>query len=343
MGKSNKRGQEIRGFILQNIPKNPHNIVNQVVDHFSISRQAVSRYIQKLLKEEYITAEGHTRQRKYSLRVIHKEHFSVPLAGLEEDMLWEKRIFDLFNGVPENVLDIWHYSFTEMVNNAIDHSGGKKLTVDVEMNGFLTRIFVSDDGIGIFKKIKEECGLEDERHAILELAKGKLTTDPESHTGEGIFFTSRMLDNFEVLSGEVYFSHEFGQEKDWILERDLPRTGTAVFMSLANQSPRAYQEVFGRFASEDEDYGFTKTVVPVRLVRHGVENLVSRSQAKRLLGRVDRFKTVILDFQDVDSIGRAFADEIFRIFQRNHPNILLLTVNTVEYVEKMIALAKGRE
>ena len=26
---------------------------------------------------------------------------------------------------------------------------------------------------------------------VLELAKGKLTTDPASHTGEGIFFTSR--------------------------------------------------------------------------------------------------------------------------------------------------------
>jgi len=44
-----------------------------------------------------------------------------------------------------------------------------------------------------------------------------------------------------------------------------------------------------------------------------------------------------------DLTGRAFADEIFRVFQRNHPSILLMTVNTVDCVEKMIAMAKGRE
>jgi len=343
MARYYKRGREIREFILQSIPKHPQDVVNQVVDRFGISRQAVSRYIQELLAEGYISAKGNTRQRTYSLRVIHESRISVPLAGLEEDRLWRERIVDIFEGIPTNVLNIWHYSFTEMVNNAIDHSGGKELTIAVEMNGLLTMISMHDDGIGIFRKIKEGCGLEDERHAVLELAKGKLTTDPESHTGEGIFFTSRMLDDFAVLSGEVYFSHKFGKEEEWILERELPKTGTSVFMFLANQSRRTDQEVFKRFSSEEEDYGFTKTVVPVRLVRHGVENLVSRSQAKRLLGRVDKFKTVILDFQDVDSIGRAFADEVFRVFERSHPSILLIPINTVECVEKMIALAKGRE
>ncbi len=152
-----------------------------------------------------------------------------------------------------------------------------------------------------------------------------------------------MLDDFAVLSGEVYFSHAVGEDEDWIVERELPKTGTSVFMSLSNQSRCTTQGVFEQFASEDEDYGFTKTIVPVRLVRHGVENLISRSQAKRLLGRFDRFKTVILDFEDVDSIGRAFADEIFRVFERSYPNILLIPINTVECVEKMITMAKGRE
>jgi len=38
------------------------------------------------------------------------------------------------------------------------------------------------------------------------LAKGKLTTDPKRHSGEGIFFSSRMFDEFDILSGGV-FSH----------------------------------------------------------------------------------------------------------------------------------------
>ncbi len=73
-----------------------------------------------------------------------------------------------------------------------------------------------------------------------------------------------------------------------------------MFMLLANQSDRTPEDVFRRYASEEDDYGFTKTVVPVRLAREGSEQLVSRSQAKRLLARVDRFATVILDFSGVD-------------------------------------------
>ena len=34
---------------------------------------------------------------------------------------------------------------------------------------------------------------------VWELPKsGKLTTDPDNHTGEGIFFTSRVFDEFEI-------------------------------------------------------------------------------------------------------------------------------------------------
>lgn len=335
-----RHGKEIREFIIHNIPNHPRDVVSVASKRFGVSRQAVNRHIRELLAEGYITAEGKTRQREYALRVLRDKNFTVPLAGLAEDRVWRTEVAPLLKELPRNVLDIWHYGFTEMVNNAIDHSGGHELRVVIKMNPLITRASLHDDGIGIFRKIKEELHLEDERHAVLELAKGKLTTDPERHTGEGIFFTSRMMDHFAVLSGDVYFSHEYGKEEDWILEGSPPHTGTSVFMELANNSERTDQEVFDRFVSDEEDYGFTRTVVPVRLARHGAEKLVSRSQAKRLLARVDRFKTVILDFKEIDSIGRAFADEVFRVFQRNNPGIHLLTTHTVPEVEKMIALAR---
>ncbi len=340
MTKPTKRGREIRSFIIQAIPDHPRDVVNVVSKRFGISRQAVNRYIRELLDEGHITAVGKTRRRQYSLKILHDIRFTVPLAGLEEDRLWRNKVAPVFTLLPRNVIDIWHYAFTEMVNNAIDHSGGRELTVVIQMNALLTELFVHDDGIGIFRKIKEECRLEDERHAVLELAKGKLTTDPDNHTGEGIFFTSRMLDDFEILSDDIFFSHEHGEKEDWILKRDRHKTGTSVFMYLENESARTDKEVFDRFASEEQDCGFTKTIVPVRLARHGVEKLVSRSQAKRLLARVDRFNTVIFDFQDVDTIGRAFADEIFRVFERNNPGISLIAINTTPLVEKMIAHAQ---
>ena len=72
-----------------------------------------------------------------------------------------------------------------------------------------------------------------------------LTTDPDHHSGEGIFFSSRVFDGFEILSGGVFFSHEFGDEEDWLLERHNPQNGTSVFMKLNNhtlrQSDRRFQ------------------------------------------------------------------------------------------------------
>jgi len=260
---------------------------------------------------------------------------------LAEDVAWREDMVDLLGQVPENVSDIWHYGFTEIFNNALDHSNGSVLTIQLKKTAISTELALYDDGIGIFKKIQAELELLDERHAILELAKGKLTTDPDNHTGEGIFFTSRMFDDFEILSGGTYFSHKFDEKEDWILERDKFSSGTAVWMKLNNHTSRTSKKIFDKFTSGD-DYGFTKTVVPVKLVQYGDDKLVSRSQAKRLLARIDRFRTVLLDFQGVDSIGLAFADEIFRVFALKHPQTQLIPIKANSAVTRVIQRAQNQ-
>lgn len=254
---------------------------------------------------------------------------------LAEDQVWRNDVLPILAGLPYNVIDIWQYCFTEMLNNAIDHSGGTKVVVQVDRQETRTRIAVMDNGVGIFRKIQRSMGLIDERHAILELSKGKLTTDPEKHSGQGIFFTSRLLDAFDLLSGGVFFNHVFGEDEDWVTERAESEEGTTVFMQLRNETPRTCKDVFDQYSSGD-DYGFTKTVVPVRLAQYGNDKLVSRSQAKRVLARVDLFKTVLFDFTGIDSIGQAFADEIFRVFAKSHPEIKLRALNTSADTARMI-------
>ncbi len=78
-----------------------------------------------------------------------------------------------------------------------------------------------------------------------------------------------------------------------------------VVLQFLNNTARTSEPVFDGFTSGD-DYGFTKTIIPVRLTQYGDDKLVSRPQTKRLLARVDKFKTVIYDFNDVGSIGQAF-------------------------------------
>ena len=105
-------------------------------------------------------------------------------------------------------------------------------------------------------------------------------------------------------------------------------------MSLSNHTSRTPKKVFDKFTS---DFNFTKTVVPVKLARYDESELISRSQAKRLLARVELFKTVILDFHEVEVIGQAFADEIFRVFARQHPDIEFVPIHANSVIKRMIA------
>jgi len=89
-------------------------------------------------------------------------------------------------------------------------------------------------------------------------------------------------------------------------------------------------------AGVDEQTSENKTVVPVRLAQHGDDLLISRSQAKHLLARVDRFRTVLFDFEGVAAVGQAFADEIFRVFRAQHPNMDLFAINASTDVQNMI-------
>ena len=110
-------------------------------------------------------------------------------------------------------------------------------------------------------------------------------------------------------------------------------------MKLNNHTARTAKRIFDEFSSED-DYEFSKTVVPARMAQYGEDKLISRSQARRLLARVELFKTVLFDFSEVETIGRAFADEIFRVFALQHPDIELLPIHANSETRRMIARAQ---
>ncbi len=339
MATTRNRGETVRNFILSQLDKHPADIVRVTADKFACSRQAVHQHLRRLIAEGMVTEQGQTRNKTYRLAVLGTWLERYDLGGtVTEHKVWREAVAPALQGLPKNVLDIWQYGFTEMFNNVIDHAGGTRVMVVFHKTATTTQISVADNGVGIFKKIQTAAGLEDERHAVLELAKGKFTTDRERHSGEGIFFSSRMFDRFVIYSGNVYFSHNFGEDEDWIVEVQQPGQGTQVGMALNNHTARTTKEVFDQFASGD-DYGFSKTVVPVKLMEYGDSNLVSRSQAKRLLARFDRFKIVELDFTGIASIGQAFADEVFRVFANQHPEVELRPLAANDDVQKMISRA----
>lgn len=333
------RGEDIRRFLLDHVEKHPNDIAKLASEHFKITRQAVNKHLRRLIYEKSLTETGETRKRNYKLAPLVEQRKIYTISPeLEEHVVWDQDISPVLQPLPENVMDIWHYGFTEMLNNAKDHSGGTMILVKVAKTAVTTNVMIADNGIGIFKKIQEAFNLPDQRYAILELAKGKLTTDPSRHTGEGVFFSSRMFDRFSIGADKTYYGHRLGDDSDWIM--DWGNAGTTVFMELSNHTARTPRKIFDQYSSSDEDYGFNKTVVPVNLAQYGNDKLISRSQAKRVVSRLELFKTILFDFTGVPSIGQAFADEIFRVFANEHPTISLISIHANSEVERMIARVK---
>jgi anti-sigma regulatory factor (Ser/Thr protein kinase) len=332
------RSAEIDTALLQAVVTHPRDLVGMVAAQLGLSGARVSMQVRALVADGYLDKSGTTRP-TYTLGRHRRFERRYARHGLAEDAVWFEQLLPLLRELPRNVLDIAQHGVTEMVNNAVDHSDAASVKVRMDLADGRLRFEIADNGIGIFRKITRALDLPDERLALLELSKGKLTTDPRRHSGEGIFFSSRMFDGFRIASEGLVFDHDADFERDLLDDAD-EAGGTRVEMQIASDSIRTAKEVIDQYSSGPDDYSFAKTVVPMRLAKVGDEHLVSRSQAKRVLQRIDRFRCVIFDFTGVTSIGQAFADEIFRVFANEHPEVELVAMHAGGEVQQMIRRAE---
>jgi len=61
------------------------------------------------------------------------------------------------------------------------------------------------------------------------------------------------------------------------------------------------------------------------------------------MNELDKFREVILDFKHINTIGQAFADEVFRVWQTRHPNTKIASINAEENVDFMIRRAMRKD
>lgn len=316
------------------------SLASDAANRLKISRQAVLRRVRRLIEEGLLERHGEGRATHYTPTVLFANHKRVNLPARQgEDDIFAELIGDSLSAASPNVRRIVEYAATEMINNAIDHSEAQDVSLLFESNSARIVVVVQDDGVGIFEKIYREKGLESRQQALLELTKGKLTTDPTRHSGEGIFFTSKAVDTFWIhSSGLDYFARG---DKSTLTQCPLD-VGTSVYFEVSQYSGVSVDDLFAEFASSENEMTFDRTIVPVRIAGMNLENVVSRSQARRLLLRFDRFKQVILDFDGIDSVGQAFADEMFRVFARRHPEVSLIPINMKPPVQAMVLRAMFR-
>lgn len=331
------QSNEIYLFIKEKVNDHAKDIVAHTASRFSVTRTTVHRHLNKLINDGSIIKYGRTRRATYLLASEPNKELQLEIKpGLSEDVLWNQYFKEDFNKLSPNISEICQYGFTEIVNNVIEHSQGKSIMLKTEWKGDAIKITVGDDGIGIFKKIKTAFHLEDERESILQLSKGKLTTDPEHHTGEGIFFSSRAFDYFTIYANGLGYIKD-NKEADWFFEsrRNLKDLGTFILMEINLKSERILKSIFNQF-TDSETLQFDKTHIVVKLSRFEEERYISRSQAKRILFGIEKFKHVVLDFKDIKNVGQAFVDEVFRVYNNKHPEIDFSYINANEDVEFMI-------
>lgn len=334
------QAEEIRSYLLAKIPVHPKNIVAKASKAFSCSRTTVHRHLNRLIRDGEIIKTGTTRQVQYFLKTEKNKKLIFLLnKEIAEDEVWKENFLQDFKTLPKNVLEICEYGFMEILNNAIDHSEGTGVVIKTEWVSNAINIWIQDDGVGIFRKIQKTLNLDGERESILHLSKGKLTTDPDNHSGEGIFFTSQAFDHFYVTSRGLSYIRN-SRQRDWFVEtvKNSNVPGTCVSLAISLDSERKLQDVFAEFKKEDSDGvpRFDKTHIVVRLSMLGDEHYVSRSQARRICLGLEKFKYVNLDFKDISTVGQGFVDEVFRVFQSKHPNIKIEYTSANDDVRFMI-------
>lgn len=327
--------EQILKYMLKLILAKDTKLVAKTLDAFSglVSKSTVYNYLAELLENGIIQKEGPS----YKL-VSLESTFSYKNDGtLGEDRIFERDIEPKLKDLPKNVFSAWRYAFTEMMNNAIEHSLATEINVCVLKNILKTTVIITDNGKGIFKNIQEYVREEMREELTLKecaalLFAGKFTTAKSMHSGEGIFFTSHLMDSFRIISQQVVFSRD--NFYDFNFESDiLEEYSTAVFMELDNDSNKTTREVFNRFSNVDE--GFIKTQIPIAHIFSGA-GPVSRSEARRLGELIAKFKEVDLDFINVEEVGQAFVHELFIVWQRNNPNVKLNVLNSCDDVDFMI-------
>jgi len=310
----------------------------ELAEALGLSRQTAHALLARWVGAGRLVRAGRGRATHYLPAEAAAVRLSLRTAGLEEDRVWRQLArHPLLAGLSEHARAIAAYAFTEMLNNAIEHASARKVEVRLLPPAPLLGLEIQDDGVGVFRHLERRLALSGERQAIEELSKGKVTTDPAHHTGEGIFFTSKAVDVFELESSGLCWLVD-NRVQDFTVRPGEITRGTRVGLRLDPGTPRRLPELFAAYT---EDFAFVRTRIVVRLFEHGRE-FVSRSEARRLLQGLEKFREIVLDFRGVRGVGQGFADEVMRVWPEAHPASLVRTENMSPEVEFMIRRAQAR-
>ena len=307
-----------------------------VVRALGVSPATAHRLLQRLARRGVLQLSGKGPASQYRFRPVRRR---FKRSGLEEDRAWNgvAEAIARIRSIPQEESRSLQYAATEVINNAVEHSRGSRVTVAVDfaaVGSTVTR--VQDDGVGVFRRVCEDFGFSTPEEAIVQLEKGKLTSDPEQHSGEGLFFSSKAVARFRLESQGIAWIVD-SVVGDSAVAGSAVRRGTSVTLDIVRGHTPLLEDIF-RAYTDAETLRFTRTRTTVKLSVVG-SALVSRSEAKRIVAGLTKFKHVTLDFSGAEVVGQGFCDEVFRVFARAHTQVILEPVGMNAAVGFMVARA----
>ncbi|MBI5720123.1 MAG: DUF4325 domain-containing protein [Burkholderiales bacterium] len=318
----------------------PDDLAGHLEQRLALGRRGVRTLLERLQSAQWLVREGTVRHPRWRPGPLRQVVMTYALAGLEEDLPWRHDFAPCFE-LPAPVRTMVRHAFTELLNNAVDHSGGTQVTVSMRQTPQQLQLLVSDDGCGLFRRIGEHFAIGDPALAMLELAKGRLTSQPARHCGQGLVTICRLADVFDVRANTARFQRRAWGATAWHGMPALPalseRPGTSIYLAISLDTTRTLASVLAALGSEAAGYALERTRVPLNLlVADDSASLVSRAEARRVAARLATFQRAEIDFAGIDDIGHAFAHELFSVFHGAHPEVELVPVSATPHIAAII-------
>jgi anti-sigma regulatory factor (Ser/Thr protein kinase) len=322
------------------------DLVEHLMQREQINRRRANSVLKALEAAQWLARTGTPRRPQFRPGALRQVVRSYAISGLDEQRPWRRDFAPNFE-LPAPVRHMAQHSFTELLNNAIEHSGGSAVTVSMRQTPLQLQLLVSDDGCGLFKRVAECFAIDEPDLAMLELGKGKLTTAPEHHSGHGLFFSAQLADVIDIHANGVSYQRRAWEPGQWHAapQRNAAaaRPGTAVYLAIQLDTGRTLDGVLQAHSASGCGYDFARTRVPLSLLcgSDSAAALLSRADARRAAQRLAEFEQAEIDFCGIDHLGHGFADELFRVLPRQHPGLTLHPVGMAPQVAAMVASVRG--
>ncbi len=316
-----------------------HDLADHMEERTGASRRACLAALRRLVDARWLSRSGTAQKPVYGPGALRQVARSYTLFGLQEDIPWQRDFAPHFD-LPPHVARMIQHGFTELVNNAADHSGGSSVTVSLRQTPSHAQLLVSDDGCGVFDKICQAFDIADAQHAMLELSKGRLTSQPDAHTGRGLFFSAQLADVFDIHANNTAFQRRAWESSGWKKGKPLPRQGSSIYMAIALDTKRSLDQVLEAWSTDGTGIEFDQTIIHLHLLAGPGQPLDSRAQARRVAARLGSFQRAEVSFEGVADVGHAFTDELFRVFARANAKLELTPTHMTPRIAALVKSAQ---